>query len=65
MVSSLSQKETDLPGGLNPGPPGWKPSTLAHSPTDLLLSDPAVSKTICAAAVTDWVGKCLSEWPGQ
>ena len=45
MVSSLSQKETDLPGGLNPGPPGWKPSALAPSPTDL-LSDPTANKTI-------------------
>ena len=53
MVSSLSQKETDLPGGSNSGPQGWKPSALAHSPTDLLLSDPVANKTIQAATVTD------------
>ena len=53
MVSSLSQKETNLPGGSNSGPPGWKPSTLAHLPTDLLLSDPAAYKTIRTATVTD------------
>ena len=29
--------ETNLPGGSNSGPPGWRPSALAHLPTDLLL----------------------------
>ena len=65
MVSSLCQKETNLPGGSNSGPPGWRPSTVAHSPTGLLLSDPVATKTTCVAAVTDWVGKCLSKRPGQ
>ena len=53
MVSSLCQKETDLPGGSNSGPPGWRPSAVAHLLTDLLLSDPMASKTICMTAVTD------------
>ena len=65
MVSSLCQKEIDMPGGSNSGPPGWRPSALAHSPTDLLLSDPTASKTICATAITDWAGKCLSKQPGR
>ena len=64
MVSSLCQKETNLPGGSNSGPPGWRLSALAHSPTNLLLSDPTASKTICAcpsACPSGLVDNCTAQ----
>ena len=56
---------TDLPGGSNPRPPGWKSNALAHWPTDPTLPDPVADRPICAALGSHWVGKCLSERHGR
>ena len=56
---------TDLPGGSNPQPPGWKSGALTHWPTDPILPDAAADRPICTALGPDWVGKCLSERCGR
>ena len=56
---------TDLPGGSNQQPPGWKSSTLTHWPTDPILPDPAADRPICMALGSDWAGKCLSDQCGR
>ena len=53
MESSLCQKGTDLPGGSNSVPPGWKSSALTHWPINPLLADPMADRPICAALGSD------------